>query len=460
MIWEKVVIFISMKRLLFILLLFPVFVMGKRWINVGSPAFSAGATLFTSMAIHTNGMPYVVYSDSAYGYAATVMKFDGSNWVTVGNPGFSAAEIQWTSIAIDAGGIPYVAYSDAAYGRKATVMKFDGTSWVNVGSAGFSDGLATTPSIALSATGTPYVIYGDYGDTINVGSATVMKFNGISWVTVGSPRFSTGMDWGWKWIAIDGSGTPYMVYENGSSGEGPVSVMKFDGSNWVTVGSPNFSAGNVRDPSIVIDRSGTPYVAYQDCANGYAATAMKYVGGIWENVGSAGFSEGGVYTTSIALDNNGTPYVAYLDEANGQRATVMKNDAEGSWINVGSTGFSLGKSFYTSLAIDGRGIPYVAFRDEANGSKATVMKFDTSTVGIDNILSDNIITTFPNPATSQLTITASNRINTIAILNLLGQVVYNNKYTNKQAEVDISALAAGIYLVKVNEVEVRKFVKQ
>jgi hypothetical protein len=51
--------------------------------------------------------------------------------------------------------------------------------------------------------------------------------------------------------------------------------MKFDGANWVTVGSAGFSAGYVWFISLALD-NGTPYVAYQDYAAGHKATVMKF----------------------------------------------------------------------------------------------------------------------------------------------------------------------------------------
>ena len=73
-------------------------------------------------------------------------------------------------------------------------------------------------------------------------------------------------------ITIDGSGTPYVVYQNNF---GYSTAMKYTGSTWVTIGSAGFSAGEALFPSIAIDASGTPYVAYQDWGNGERATVMK-----------------------------------------------------------------------------------------------------------------------------------------------------------------------------------------
>lgn len=68
---------------------------------------------------------------------------------------------------------------------------------------------------------------------------------------------------------------------------------------------------------------------------------------------------------------------------------------------------------------------------------------------------------FPNPAHDQLTISSAiQRIHQIAITNLIGQTVYSNYYNNEEVQVDVADLRAGMYLVKINGTEVRKFVKQ
>ena len=73
----------------------------------------------------------------------------------------------------------------------------------------------------------------------------------------------------------------------------------------------------------------------------------------------------------------------------------------------------------------------------------------------------NHIDIFPNPATTQLTIQSTNQpIIQLSITNLLGQTIYTQQPNITKTQVDISALQPGIYFVKINGTDVRKFVKE
>jgi len=80
----------------------------------------------------------------------------------------------------------YIAYRDEINAYKASVKKFDGTSWQSVGNADFSVAGAGVLSFAFNSTGQPYVFYQDNGYS---GKATVMKYNGKGWVAVGNTGF-------------------------------------------------------------------------------------------------------------------------------------------------------------------------------------------------------------------------------------------------------------------------------
>ena len=53
--------------------------------------------------------------------------------------------------------------------------------------------------------------------------------------------------------------------------------MRFDGTDWVNVGSTGFSKGEAQYIQLAFSPSGQPFVAYKDDENSYKATVMKFV---------------------------------------------------------------------------------------------------------------------------------------------------------------------------------------
>jgi len=72
----------------------------------------------------------------------------------------------------------------------------------------------------------------------------------------------------------------------------------------------------------------------------------------------------------------------------------------------------------------------------------------------------NFIALYPSPASQCLTITSAANIIMLSITNLAGQTVYSHEYNTPQVQVDVADLPAGLYFVRINGTEVRRFVKQ
>jgi type IX secretion system substrate protein len=421
----------------------------QSWTPVGSLGFSGAEADYESIAIDRTGVPYVAYEDIANGNKATVMKFNGSSWVSVGIEGFSGDLANFTDIAINNSGTPYVVFQDGAATQKITVMSFDGVSWVNVGAPGFSAGLVGPTFIAFDTFSTPYVAFEDDSFPVSSGPVTVMKYNGTKWVYVGSPRFTAGAQF--LALAISGS-TPYVVYQDSRDGF-KASVMKFDGSNWVFVGAEGFSAGLVQSVSIVVKKD-TPYVSFSDNANSNKATVMKYDGTNWVNVGVAGFTPAEADNIIIAIDSaSGTPYAAYSDVSTVPiSASVMKFNGS-SWANVGSAGFSADLSNYVGMAIDAGGTPYVCYQGFTGGKKASVMKYGLppGALKVNEPVAASF-SVFPNPGFGEFTIRFSSLQDenaTIVITNLLGEKVKElDTTTLDEATINLN-VPSGVYFVSV-----------
>ena len=71
-----------------------------------------------------------------------------------------------------------------------------------------------------------------------------------------------------------------------------------------------------------------------------------------------------------------------------------------------------------------------------------------------------IITLYPNPTQNNITISSTEKINTVVITNLLGQNVFSREYNTKEVVISLNHLSSGVYVVKINDSKVYKVVKQ
>ncbi len=225
----------------------------QTWKRVGAADFTPYGTQYMKMAINKAGTPYVVFTDTGTGQKASVMKFDGIGWIAVGSPAFTTGKAIYTSIAFDTADVPYVVFSDGDNGFRATVMKYDGTGWATVGSGPVSPGVSDFTSITFDKDNSPYIVYNDIGSG-RMGPITVMKFDGTNWNAVGPVVYSGGGS-GITMI-IDKKGTPYVAYHY----YGNAFVKKYDGAAWVDMASAELSTV-VSYPSIAVDDTGLLYIA-------------------------------------------------------------------------------------------------------------------------------------------------------------------------------------------------------
>ncbi len=229
--------------------------------------------------------------------------------------------------------------------------------------------------IPLGISGYPAVAF---TDEANSNKLTVMKYDGTEWITVGGAGVSPGGVSNPS-MQLDVLGNPIVAFTDVLNGN-KLTVMKYDGTEWITVGGVGVSPGTASNPSIQLDISGNPVVAFSDGAKSFKLTVMKYENSTWSNVGGAGVNIGIVQDLSMQLDSSNNPVIAYLKYTNGStRVSAIKYDGSG-WVSVGTDGFGGGNvSGRPSIQLDISGNPVVAFSDGANSSKLTVMKYENST---------------------------------------------------------------------------------
>jgi hypothetical protein len=425
----------------------------SQWIPVGNNPLSPTNVLDCKMMMGKNNTPFVAYIGCQ---GVEVKKYTNNNWSTVGNViyGFSCSA-GTISMALDTSDNPYLLGS--AYDEYARVVKYDGVQWnvIDSGANGFSPYMFNGGGVAIGDDNVPYIGYLHTPFLNDSNRVEVVRYNGSTWDTVGNVNFALGGEM-YMSMALDTNDSPYVAYDdNNSIGGGfGATVKRFNGSDWDTVGSPHFSdGGNAEGISLAIDKNNIPYVVYSTWGGNFGyqghAVVKKYNGANWENVGSGSASSGMSRMPSIAISPDGIPYVAFTDIDNGSKVTVVRY-SNAHWEVVGTVGFSLGRGWHVSLTMDDNGVPYVVYWDDTLGDKAVVMKYITPS-DVQNISYEIHFSLFPNPATDQINVSTDEFLpgSTITVTDLTGRKVSEVQLETLSSEVDTRNLPTGIYFLKL-----------
>lgn len=325
------------------------------------------------------------------------------SWVTVGSEGFAASGLgvsNWQKLKINQYNELYLAYNDEGFGLtagQATVMKYDGNSWVPVGSPGFTAGAAQHSDFTFGNGDTLYFSYSN-GTGANMSKAAVMMFDGSTWspigtdISLGAAQYTN--------IVYTSTGELYLgMIDMGIAG-GSMSVKRYTGgSNWVDVGaSPVAGGASCAYASMALDKFDTLYVAYRDntIAPGMVKV-RKFDGTDWVDVGApllatTGPGAGPAMDIYLAFDLLNQPYVSYSHTFQGPpRITVERFDGT-AWQPVGPVQFSSAQfetSLFSSLSLP-KDAPYVAYQHGGLGLKASVKKYNSQTQDWDFVGSPGI----------------------------------------------------------------------
>ena len=421
----------------------------QTWSYLGYSGLSGGLGQFVSVAVDSVGTPYVAYSSHPDGFAVAVKKCVGSSWVTVGLKNFSGPnQATFVRIAISPDGVtPYVVYSDADNGYKATVKKFNGTEWVTVGNALLSAAYAASTSLAFAPDGTPYLSYEDFGNGYKI---TVMKLSGTQWTAVGTPGFST-KDIGTTSLAIAKDGTPYVAYSEALSATNTLHVMKFNGVTWESVGNTSYYY-SIQYPSLAIAPDGSLYVAFENDNNSAKATVLHLVNNAWSVIGSS-ISDSRSFYVKLVVSGDGTPYLTYTD-ANAWAATTKKF-ANSTWSQVGIS--TAAPNYYMDFALAKDGSMYVGFDDYNKSNWVSVFKMNGVTTDSKPIvLSPITLNVFQN-ANSEVII--HYQINqptkaSLTVYNIQGQLIStllngNVKADYNEVSWNTTNYPKGVYMIEL-----------
>lgn len=191
------------------------------------------------------------------------------------------------------------------------------------------------------------------------------KFNG-SFIDSSLPPESAYGDNYFTGDLTSNNNEPYLAFRNTS---GKLSVYKFNGANWFSVGSTSISTQNADDINIGFTPDNRPFVIYRGFDAGFKLYVKQYVAPDWLNVGSPYTPIATPSTPYVAIANDGTPYIAFQDNGLGNYVLVKKfNTTTSNWDDVSSSTLSSGITYLGGLVVIG-GMPYVAFSDTVTGTQ-------------------------------------------------------------------------------------------
>jgi uncharacterized repeat protein (TIGR03803 family) len=263
------------------------------------------------------------------------------NWKIVGPAGFSEESTHHHNLLIDPWGNLIVAFTEAP-DNKVSVMKYNGESWVYMGSPNISEDGVNFVSLALDASGVPYVSYIE-----PAAGVSIKKFNDTSWAYVGGRGFINAWS---SLIKIDNSGTP-VIAVSGLNYNPKATVMKFNGEAWEFLNPESISEDFIYANALALDKNGNPYVVFQ---NHYNSTVMKLNGATWVNVGQEGVLPPQI--TGLLIGQDELLYLAFPDNNQHSKASVMYYNGTG-WNYLGTPGFTegYGHIFQNCLAVNSLG---------------------------------------------------------------------------------------------------------
>ncbi|MBD3418959.1 MAG: hypothetical protein GF398_02455 [Chitinivibrionales bacterium] len=300
-----------------------------------------------------------------------VRNYNGVSWRS-DIPDPVAETMYYTNFASDGANL-YCAATQAAAQTDIYVFKYNGTTWDTVGAAPIKHRALELDLVVHNDT--PYVAARSYYSPY---SLAVFTYSGTAWDTLGSVNFTPDDV---NRVTIDiYNGKPVVAFQDISLASNGIGVWAWDGAAWAPIGAAQVSDGYGDYPDLSIDEStGHMYVAYYDTINGATVTVRKYDGATWSTVGTRGFTDHNAYKSgsysNVSLDVvNGVAYAAYtMSSAFGYKASVYAYNGS-AWSVLGYAGVSPNRAYDHDLLVEGA-TPYLLIRDYGASSKASVLTY-------------------------------------------------------------------------------------
>lgn len=438
--------------------------------------FPAKSQIWDSLLGGLGNAPRILYADTVDNYmyvtgqflevngqyAKGIARWNGTQWDTLGR-GIDGLDTT-------AGGWPQNCYGIARYNNKLFVAggfrsagavpafriaTWDGSSWDTLPVPPFSPGSTGIPLVLEVINGEMYM--GGVFDTIAGNYCkSLAKWNGSYWSYIGMP--STMYPNVYVNSICEYNNELYIAgnfHSTAFPNDTLTDILKYDGANWKSVGGGMHGAWSVI--STMLKYNGELYVAgYFFSADGNAGNHIqKWNGTSWSDVGGGTSGING-QIHKLFVHENKLYALGVFDFAGGVPASKFAIWDGTNWCGVGSSfdnslgaacvyldTLYIGGGFWT---IDGDSISRIAKWIGGN-------YVDTcgNTTSISELLIDQELVVFPNPAYDVITISGLPSANPVQIevFNIHGQMIFTSATSTATYSLNTNSWSPGLYSIRL-----------
>lgn len=245
-----------------------------------------------------------------------IARYSDCQWQFVGNPtSLSAGVIYNPQLEMHpVTGTPYIAYTESNQ-HFLRVKKLVGSEWHSVGPDQVYEDFTVEPILRFHpVTHEPHLLVRD--NTLGDGSLTLLKFNGTDWEVVGNPGFfplDSDLNQAIVWKDFEfhpATNEPIVAFNRQGIGTKTNHVLRFNGTFWVGL-TNSIETGFIEFMNLEFDSStAQPIIAYADGAIDDGVVVSRWNGMTWENFGVPGFSGDGAEYIKLSINpTTGNPFV-------------------------------------------------------------------------------------------------------------------------------------------------------
>lgn len=417
-----------------------------------------------------------------------VYENSGSSWMKIGET-FSDESVLTNLVgecAISGDGT-VVAMSGGSFSGNEYVCVFSrsGSDWIQKGDTLYPDGtgmLKFGHALALSSDGNVIAISALH-DNSNTGSVAIFEFDGTTWNLKGDKVFGeTSEMMGWS-LDISANGDVFVVGSEYHDDGGVSSVYAFESDAWQLKGSRLIAAeSNAHFGASVSVNGDGSIIAIgapksMDAENygddvGYVEV-YEFVGADWQQVGNRfyGNSENSEAGSSVSLNAAGdllavgSPGYAMAGGTEARGLVDVLKLYDGIWRPYGNEELP-GYSIYgetvdddemgteVSLNASGNTVAIGIPGRDANGTaeSGVIEVYANANISsaVNHSITDVNVDVYPTVVTDAFKLYSDKDIN-LELMNLQGVCVLNKQFSKGESCIDISHLAAGVYLVRLQK---------